>query len=413
VRLLLSHTLIFLIAIGSTSVFAIEVEVEFLGNSFFSQDVDAIAAIEAAAEHVGDAITSTLTAIDQVGFNATVGNTEATLDWDFTFRDQLTDEPIGNFPTEVPNPFLTSDTVRIFIDAQLFDGNAVSLGVPSGARAEIGATIFGPGVLNASAIQEVASLADGEMNRGDGGPLIGLLFEGPDNLGGVDVNPIRFRSSLGGVAFDIDTDNNGQIDTVQQLRDFWHVSHTAPVEPTKIDLFSVAVSEIATALGFGTSNSFQALANGLDWEGEEVIGLLGSGQDLLDPESPSQILSGTISTRISDGAIQEVSFDGDIAAGVRKELTALDLAFLRDLGFETIAAKTSRLGDFDLDKDVDGNDFLVLQRIPSIGSLADWEINYGATSPPTAASTTVPEPTTLLLLALALPMLRIRHKFGH
>lgn len=56
-------------------------------------------------------------------------------------------------------------------------------------------------------------------------------------------------------------------------------------------------------------------------------------------------------------------------------------------------------GDFDQDGDVDGTDFLVWQRNPTIGELSDWQSNYG--SPDTLATTTaaVPEPVTILLLA--------------
>ncbi|MCH7750609.1 MAG: CotH kinase family protein [Planctomycetes bacterium] len=57
-------------------------------------------------------------------------------------------------------------------------------------------------------------------------------------------------------------------------------------------------------------------------------------------------------------------------------------------------------GDFDLDGKVDGNDFLLWQRDPSVGSLADWEANYGAVAPLSASSAAVPEPTTMMLLGL-------------
>lgn len=56
-------------------------------------------------------------------------------------------------------------------------------------------------------------------------------------------------------------------------------------------------------------------------------------------------------------------------------------------------------GDFDLDGDVDGRDFLTWQRNPSVGDLADWQSNYGA-GPLVAANVAVPEPTTLILLTL-------------
>jgi spore coat protein CotH len=53
-------------------------------------------------------------------------------------------------------------------------------------------------------------------------------------------------------------------------------------------------------------------------------------------------------------------------------------------------------GDFDVDGDVDGRDFLVWQRNPSVGGLADWQTNYGTESL-AANSTAVPEPGSLIL----------------
>ena len=61
-------------------------------------------------------------------------------------------------------------------------------------------------------------------------------------------------------------------------------------------------------------------------------------------------------------------------------------------------------GDFDLDGDVDGADFLLWQRNPSVGDLADWEAYYGATSAIAAAVGTVPEPTSAVLLGLCFCM---------
>jgi GH18 family chitinase len=53
-------------------------------------------------------------------------------------------------------------------------------------------------------------------------------------------------------------------------------------------------------------------------------------------------------------------------------------------------------GDFDADGDVDGRDFLVWQRDPNIGDLADWQNYYGTGS--LAAIAAVPEPHCLPLL---------------
>jgi hypothetical protein len=61
-----------------------------------------------------------------------------------------------------------------------------------------------------------------------------------------------------------------------------------------------------------------------------------------------------------------------------------------------LSVVAEQAGDFDLDGDVDGRDFLVWQRNPSVGNLADWHANYGMGAL-TAASTAVPEPGCLAL----------------
>jgi hypothetical protein len=53
-------------------------------------------------------------------------------------------------------------------------------------------------------------------------------------------------------------------------------------------------------------------------------------------------------------------------------------------------------GDFNADGMVDGRDFLVWQRDPQVGDLADWQNNYGTSS--LAANMVVPEPSCLTLL---------------
>ncbi|TWU30226.1 alpha/beta hydrolase [Bythopirellula polymerisocia] len=50
--------------------------------------------------------------------------------------------------------------------------------------------------------------------------------------------------------------------------------------------------------------------------------------------------------------------------------------------------------DFDQDGDVDGADFLVWQRNPSVGNLADWQTQYGGAP----VLSVVPEPSSVILL---------------
>lgn len=68
-----------------------------------------------------------------------------------------------------------------------------------------------------------------------------------------------------------------------------------------------------------------------------------------------------------------------------------------DVRLDALSAMT---GDFDLDGDVDGTDFLVWQRdgINSPLDLADWVASYGMAVPLAATSVAVPEPTAGMLL---------------
>ena len=65
-------------------------------------------------------------------------------------------------------------------------------------------------------------------------------------------------------------------------------------------------------------------------------------------------------------------------------------------------------GDFNVDGDVDGPDFLAWQREQNLGSLDDWQANYSTTTALASAASTVPEPTTLVLGLFALGLTSIR-----
>ncbi len=77
-----------------------------------------------------------------------------------------------------------------------------------------------------------------------------------------------------------------------------------------------------------------------------------------------------------------------------------------------VAAKP---GDFDGDGDVDGGDFLAWQRNSTIGTLEDWETNFGSGGAALASSVAnVPEPSTTVLAGLALAVFGIqRTRFKH
>lgn len=66
-------------------------------------------------------------------------------------------------------------------------------------------------------------------------------------------------------------------------------------------------------------------------------------------------------------------------------------------------------GDFNNDGDVDGRDFLVWQRNPSIGDLSDWQANYGAGS--LIAAVAVPEPSAVLLALVGMTVIVYQRRY--
>jgi len=84
-----------------------------------------------------------------------------------------------------------------------------------------------------------------------------------------------------------------------------------------------------------------------------------------------------------------------------------DITYESNAVFVTAASVIPTLaGDFDSDDDIDGFDFLEWQRgfggTFDAADLADWEMNFGTTTPLVAASTVgaVPEPSSIALLLL-------------
>jgi hypothetical protein len=95
------------------------------------------------------------------------------------------------------------------------------------------------------------------------------------------------------------------------------------------DFYSVALHEIAHVLGFGLSASWDAHVNGTLFTGALATAAFGGPVPLAGIE---HFAHGTMSE--VGGRPQEAAMDPDIAAGVRKRMTRLDLAALDDIGWD-------------------------------------------------------------------------------
>lgn len=299
---------------------------DYTHDSYFATNATAQAALQAAADHVSAAINYAGTALIDSHDVVTGMSEGSTAAYDFEFEYQNPSN--GAIQTlasigDLSGGGLGVGEIRVFVGVRMLSGTTLGEGGPGVTAAMLSGSNIGSGFPAAVAnANSAASLAYG---RGDGG-VIGSLN---GTLGG-EVVMVEIGPTIGNMWFDSDTNNDGMTDF-----DSWHFDHTTPVEAGKNDLYSVAVHEIVHAIGFGISETWNTLASGNDWTGANVIALQGTGQDVI---SGGHIAPDTMSTSIVDGSAQEAALDPTLTTGTRKHLTALDLAFLKDIGFSNVTA---------------------------------------------------------------------------
>jgi hypothetical protein len=154
-----------------------------------------------------------------------------------------------------------------------------------------------------------------------------------------------------------------------------------------------------------------------------VFGYAGDGVVEVDDAAHNSIQIG-ISDSITQLGLISIDLDVGYIAGLVGNATHFGLLLMGDAngfqaGFDNfidtpvLKLTVGTAGDFDGDGDVDGDDFLLWQRNPAVGDLADWETNYG-TNPLVASIATVPETATFgLALLSVLGMLAKRSPARH
>ena len=378
---------------------AISINLEYpVGNLFSStHDAAAKAAINAAAADLSAAITTSLSAINNEVFVGMNGQTTATFDWLYGYTNPSTG---GSSTVDVAT--IAANTVTMFVGTRNLSGSTLGVGGPAGPGLGLAGSGFGSQWVGAVAHGE--SQSESVFRRG-GGPVIDTVSGTTLPLQGVTANySIDVGIAYGSLALDWNNVGDGD----------WHFNHTTPVAGEKNDLYSVALHEMLHALGIGTSDSWTLKTTGSNWTGTEVINLYGTGTNLV---GGGHIASGIMSTSIVDGSPQEVVMDPSITQGSRKHLTALDLAFLRDIGYSTIIPDPQIFSpaDFNEDGDVDASDLLAWQGGYGLNANGDtdddadtdgrdflvWQREY--TGPlPYSANVAVSVPGTAALLAFGL-----------
>jgi hypothetical protein len=177
----------------------------------------------------------------------------------------------------------------------------------------------------------------------------------------------------------------------------------------RTDLYGTALHEMIHALGMtsGNMSTYVGVNSNGNFIGENVVSVFGGpvpgDGGHFDNDVQSLVWN-------SQDIISEVLLDPNSTSGVRKYLTKVDAALLRDLGYQVLEAFSPAdfnydglvdatdlniwqssygidlLGDADKDGDTDGRDFLI------------WQRETTSSSPLVANSLAVPEPKSVVFL---------------
>ena len=320
---------------------------DLANQNFFTDNPVARAAVEAAAADINAAIVFNLSAAENVTMGA-AGSTNFSFDFSYNYCN-----PATGGEQVIEDASSPENVYRVFVGARTLGGSALGFGGPGGAG------FAGSGTLGSGSLAD--AVADAEANdthRRGGGPLVATL-----NGAFEDGTPFSFEIGLGVGSVVFDDDAN------------WHFDHTIPVAPGANDFYSVALHEILHTLGVGGTDSWNSMIVGTTWLGAEVIASHGTGTGIVESDG-EHFAENLMSPRITDGVLQEIVLDPNLTVGTRKGLTQLDLAVLRDLGFQTNDFDPILLGDVNLDGFVNFLDISPFISVLSAGgTLAEADVN--------------------------------------
>ncbi len=304
-------------------------------GNFFGLRPVAKAAVDAAAADLSALLSPTnLSAISPSGspnVNLITGtnlSTSVSANWDLFYNN-----PSSNASTAVASPNLPANAVTVYVGMMGLGG---ALGEGSAANASLILSASGFGSQLAGAMSNLQSTSNSYMGRG-GGPSIGTLT-GSLTLGANTAGySLSYGASIASLSISNDTDNNGITDSLGTLDAFWHYNHTTSVAAGKFDLYSLALHEMLHGLGMGASNNWTNLSSGTTWLGTNAKTLNGgSGAGMLDLDG-AHLALGLMSTNIYTGLTQQVAMSSAQFSGSRNQLTQMDVAFLKDIGYQVAA----------------------------------------------------------------------------
>lgn len=265
---------ILLAASQSASAVTINFDYTYDGGFFSGNNSNRQSILEAAGSFLGSRLTDSLAGITSSGIN----NFSAV----FTRPDNGTVTTLSNFN-------VSADTLTVFV----------------GGRA-LGASILGEGGYGGYSVSGTQNFLTTVSQRGQSGATSGA-------------SATDFAPWGGQLTFN--TASNWYFDSNPSTKESFSGN----------DFFSVALHELGHLLGLGTADSWNNKVPGNHFTGANAVTAFG-GNVPLTPDN-AHWAEGTQSTVM--GVPQEALMDPSLTTGTRKVFTKLDLAALKDVGWQT------------------------------------------------------------------------------
>jgi len=392
---ILALSLAVVVVSGPASAITLTVDYTYDTGNFFgggnpqgpAAGMQAKASLEAAATFFSNILNDTFSAITvPPPYRSTFPGSTGTVTW--SWRQEF-DHPSLESDVQITNPTIPADQYIIYTGARSLPGITAGVGAVGGfswSSNISGDNSFTQGDINT--INSTTSAFESAVERRN--------------------EPSGFARWGGTIAFDTDTATN------------WHFNHLTPPSGNVSDFFSVAVHELAHALGFGSQSStsqteWEELVGGSQFFGINAQAEFG-GPVPLAPDL-AHWTHGTMSVVYGGATTQETAMDPDIQNGTRKRFTELDAAALRDIGWELIPLPGLD-GDYNNNGVVDAADYVVWRKrlgqsvaIPNdatpgtvtAGDYTVWRANFGKAliSGSGAVLAAAPEPTSAWLALVA------------
>jgi hypothetical protein len=368
---------------------AITVEINYnYGASFFPVGSQARAALDAAASYFSNILNDTFSAIQTPAPLVKPNGTNYSWHWEMQFINPST----SSSSVIINDPTVAADRYIVYAGARNLTAPTLGIGGPGGYYLSHGGS-YHPN--DAAQVAQITSdFEDAVENRGE--------TSGFARWGGT----ISFDSSPQAP---------------------WHFNHTTPPSGNVTDFYSVAIHELAHALGFGEeaddrTTPWESQVSGEVFIGNNAIVQYG-GAVPLNPETNgvpdlSHWENGTSSVVYGTSTAQEAAMVPDLFQGTRKLFTALDAAAIKDIGWTVIAPPppANVLGDYNDNDIVDAADFVswrkwlnqsvTLPNDETPGSVVQadytvWRKNFGKVPGAGAgAAIATPEPAGALLFVI-------------